>query len=358
MNKTINNFTLISHPKNWMEYQAINQLRSLASLPGVIQAVGLPDLHPGRIPVGVSLITKGIIYPHIIGNDIGCGMGLYTSGMNASKVRVDRWAKDLVRSGAFRRSRGALEHGSIGGGNHFAEIQAVDNVYDTEEFLELGLNPDELVVLVHSGSRALGQSVVKEVMTDLSIYQGLNHNSKTAKAYLENHDVAVEWAVENRRQIAERLLTELGRTVPPLTVLDTVHNSLTVLNNCGELLYIHRKGAAAADNGPVIIPGSRGSLTYLVQPTDDIDRSAYSLAHGAGRKWQRGVCRSRLSKQYTREDLRQNRYKGQVVYHDLDLLYEEAPEAYKNIDIVVQSLVDAGLARVVATFKPLLTVKG
>ncbi len=358
MNNTINNFSLISHPKNWMEYHAINQLKSLASLPGVIQAVGLPDLHPGRVPVGVALITKDIIYPHIIGNDIGCGMGLYSTKIDASKARVDRWVKDLIKSGAFRRNRGSLVQGSIGGGNHFAEIQAVDTIYDNEEFTKLGLHQDEMVVLVHSGSRGLGQSVLKEVMSDQSIYQGLNNNSKAAKAYIENHNEAVVWAEENRSQIARRLVSLLGRTAEPVRVLDTVHNSLTVFNNCGELLYIHRKGAATANAGSVIIPGSRGTLTYLVQPTENISQSAYSLAHGAGRKWQRGICRARLSKQYTRADLRYNKYKGQVVCHDLDLLYEEAPEAYKNIDIVVQSLVDAGLAKVVATFQPLLTVKG
>lgn len=358
MNNTLSNYTLINHPKNWMEYHAINQLKALASLPGVIQAVGLPDLHPGKVPVGAALITKGIIYPHIIGNDIGCGMGLYASKIDAAKARVDHWAKDLVRSGTFRKNKGALVQGSIGGGNHFAELQAVDTIYDTEAFQKIGLDQDEMVVLVHSGSRSLGQSVLKEVMTDSSIYQGLNNHSKAARAYFENHNAALVWAKENRRQIAIRLLTAIGRTAEPEMILDTVHNSLTVFNNCGELLYIHRKGAAAADAGPVVIPGSRGSLTYLVEPTDNIAESAYSLAHGAGRKWQRGLCRTRLRKQYTREDLRYNKYKGQVVCHDLDLLYEEAPEAYKNIDVVVQSLVDAGLARVVATFKPLLTVKG
>jgi release factor H-coupled RctB family protein len=358
VNNTINKFSVISHPKNWMEYHAINQLKSLASLPGVTQAVGLPDLHPGRVPVGVALITKGIIYPHIIGNDIGCGMGLYATGIDASKARVDRWARDLARSGVFRRSRGMLEQGSIGGGNHFAELQAIDTVYDTEQLSQTGINPDELVVLVHSGSRALGQSVLKELMNDQSIFQGLKSNSKAAKTYLKNHNAAVEWAVENRFQIARRLLSSVGKTTDPVTILDTVHNSLTVMNDWGELFYIHRKGAATANAGAVVIPGSRGALTYLVQPTENIAASAYSLAHGAGRKWQRGVCKARLSKQYTRDELRINRYKGQVVCHDLDLLYEEAPEAYKNIDYVVQALVDAGLARVIATFKPLLTVKG
>lgn len=357
MNKTKSNVSIITHSRNWMEQQAINQLYFLAALPGVTQAVGLPDLHPGQVPVGVVIISKGYIYPRLIGSDIGCGMGLFKSGIKTSQTRIEKWVKDIVRSGSFdKRSSNQLENGSIGSGNHFAELQAADRIYDIEKFNEIGLDADELVILVHSGSRKFGQSILNDIKKESE--KGLLSNSKLAQVYLEQQKQAIDWARINRLHIAEHLCSVLGRLTKPVQILDNVHNGISVLNNSGEILYIHRKGAAPADDGLVVVPGSRGTFTYLLEPTGEIAKAGYSLAHGAGRKWPRSTCRARLRKQYKYEDLRYNCFKGQVVCHDIDLIYEEAPEAYKNIDIVIEALVDAGLASVIATFKPLLTVKG
>lgn len=122
-------------------------------------------------------------------------------------------------------------------------------------------------------------------------------------------------------------------------------------------LYIHRKGASPSDKGPVVIPGSRGALTYLVMPTGHTEVSGYSLAHGAGRKWERSMCRPRLESKYTKETIKYTKLKGRVICNDYSLLFEEAPEAYKNIDTVIQSLLDFGLISIIATFKPIVTYK-
>jgi release factor H-coupled RctB family protein len=161
----------------------------------------------------------------------------------------------------------------------------------------------------------------------------------------------VRWANANRKLIARRFTATLGAEAECLW--DGCHNSITRL----EAGWLHRKGAVAADSDFVIIPGSRGSLSYLVKPTGDGESHAWSLAHGAGRKWARSDARLRMRERFSVAELAQTGLGGRVVCEERDLLYEEAPAAYKNIEAVVQDLVDAGLVSVIATFRPLLTYK-
>jgi release factor H-coupled RctB family protein len=106
-----------------------------------------------------------------------------------------------------------------------------------------------------------------------------------------------------------------------------------------------------------VIPGSRGSLTYLVQPIGDGESHAWSLAHGAGRKWARSETRLRMRERFGVLELVHTPLGGRVICEERELLYEEAPAAYKNIEAVIADLVDAGLVSVIATFRPLLTYK-
>ncbi len=106
-----------------------------------------------------------------------------------------------------------------------------------------------------------------------------------------------------------------------------------------------------------MIPGSRGSFSYLVKPLGNGESRAWSLAHGAGRKWARSEARLRMRERFGKEQLVQTSLGSRVICGDRDLLYEEAPAAYKNIEAVIQDLVDAGLVSVIATFRPLLTYK-
>ena len=106
-----------------------------------------------------------------------------------------------------------------------------------------------------------------------------------------------------------------------------------------------------------MIPGSRGDYSYLVLPTQDCQISLNTLAHGAGRKWQRGECKGRLSHKYSADSLRQTAFGSVVVCQDKALIFEEAPQAYKNIDSVISAMKNAGLIELVARFKPVLTYK-
>src|SRR5438046_7735009 len=107
----------------------------------------------------------------------------------------------------------------------------------------------------------------------------------------------------NRALIAQRFLDAIGADGVP--VLDLCHNHVVRAVVRGRELLLHRKGAAPADAGPVLIPGSRGALTWLVRPVGDLDVSARSLAHGAGRKWKRSECKGRLRDRFRPDDLLQ-----------------------------------------------------
>ncbi|EIC19626.1 RNA ligase RtcB family protein [Thiorhodovibrio frisius] len=367
---------LIASKDTWIEGGAVRQLEQTARLPGMRAAVGLPDLHPGTgYPIGAAFLSE-LVYPALVGNDIGCGMGLWQTDQAMRKFKSERaaerlsglegpWDGDLD---GWRAEQGLAPSafdqalGTIGGGNHFAEIQAVAEVLDATAFAALNLDPERLLLLVHSGSRGLGESVLRAVI-DQHGHQGLAPAATAARDYLQAHDHAVHWAEANRRLIATRLLNALGMDAERL--LDVWHNLVQPIDWAGETLWLHRKGAAPADRGPVVIPGSRGTLSYLVEPllqsrlpfAPATDPSLRSLAHGAGRKWKRGEARPRLSTLQRPEDLRKTALGGQVICDDKELLYDEAPEAYKAVDRVVADLVDAGLCRVIATLRPVLTYK-
>src|SRR6266446_2054437 len=360
---------LFASAQSWIEGEAVRQLYATAKLPGVCRAVGFPDLHPGKgTPIGAAFVTERVIYPHIIGGDIGCGMGLFATDLVRRDSKLDRWAAlrfDLEHPweeflGDFLAER-KLEStefdsalGTIGGGNHFVELQAVEKVLDPDEFKKFGLGKQQLVVLVHSGSRGFGESVLRDHV-DHHFANGVEAESFVAGGYLRDHDLALHWAKANRELIARRFVGALGAGAECLW--DGCHNSITRCKSAGETVWVHRKGAVVVENEPVVIPGSRGAFSYLVKPIGDGESYAWSLAHGAGRKWARSEARLRMRERFGLHQLVQTPLGSRVVCEERGLLYEEAPAAYKNIEAVIGDLVSAGLVSVIATLRPLLTYK-
>ncbi|KNY25165.1 RNA ligase RtcB family protein [Pseudobacteroides cellulosolvens] len=366
----MNNLTIISSQKNWLEQDAVIHLKKLCTLEGVVKAAGLPDLHPGKTPVGCTIITEDMIYPHLIGNDIGCGMSIYTTSIEKRKIKTDKIIKKLESIASLKEielpddsgldptsSPLGQSLGTIGGGNHFAEFQEVNEIFDEDRFKSLGFDKGHITLLVHSGSRGFGQAVLDESIRLYEAQKGLPISSDAARNYLSKHDDAVKWALINRDMISYRILKAVGAGTENERLLDSCHNSITMKELDQKQHYIHRKGASPSDTGAVIIPGSRGSLSYLVMPKDNTETSCYSLAHGAGRKWERSLCKSRLQGKYTRESIKSTALKSRVICSDNSLLFEEAPEAYKNVDTVIQSLLDFELIDIIATFKPIITYK-
>jgi release factor H-coupled RctB family protein len=367
---------LVANADTWIEGKAIQQLQKTAELEGIVKAAGMPDLHPGRgYPIGAAFLTKDKIYPALIGNDIGCGMSLWATDIKTRKVNLDKFEKRLAsidqplttdwddtisqRSREIELSTTGFERalGTIGGGNHFAELQQLDQVIDETLVGELGIDKKHLVLLVHSGSRGLGERILRSHV-DRFGHAGLDIGSSEFTEYLQQHDEAIKFAELNRELIAMRMLGCLhakGREV-----LDVNHNLVTEKTIDNQSHWIHRKGATPADCGLVMIPGSRGDYSYLVKPNADPEvnfESIFSLAHGAGRKWMRTECKDRLSKRYRQSDLEKTALGSRVICKNKALIFEEAPEAYKSISSVIDAMQDAGLIDLVARFKPVLTYK-
>jgi release factor H-coupled RctB family protein len=360
---------LLASPQNWIEGAAVQQLEKTATLAGMRLAVGLPDLHPGKgSPIGAAFAVEGRLYPALVGNDIGCGIGLWRTGLSAKAIKREAWA-DRLRdldggwngdAGEFLEARGIPPSGyeqalgTIGSGNHFAELQAIETVAHTTECERLGVVPDAVYLCVHSGSRGFGEAILREHV-DRFAAGGLATGSDEAVRYLARHNHAKRWAAANRELIAARMLGRLRTEGARL--LDICHNQVEQRDVDGSACWLHRKGAALSTDGPVVIPGSRGAHSYLVMPKEAGERSAFSLAHGAGRKWSRSDSRARLEKRFSAKDLTRTSLGSHVICEDKELLYEEAPQAYKNITVVIDDLVKEGLVDVVAILKPLVTYK-
>jgi release factor H-coupled RctB family protein len=304
-------------------------------------------------------------------------MALFKTSLLRREARLDRWAElrfnlehpweEVVNSflaeNDLESTAFDVSIGTIGGGNHFAELQAIERVHDANELKRLGVGKEQLVTLVHSGSRGLGESVLREHVQEHQ-GNGVLADSFAAQEYLRGHDLAVRWARANRSLIARRFVAALGAEAE--CVWDGCHNSIVAREDHGERVWIHRKGATATASGEgtgaslvnaLVIPGSRGSLSYLVKPIGDGEGHAWSLAHGAGRKWARSETRLRMRERFEVLQLVQTELGGRVICEERDLLYEEAPAAYKNIENVIADLRAAGLVSVIATLRPLLTYK-
>jgi release factor H-coupled RctB family protein len=351
--------------RSWIEGSAIQQLETVAALPGVKAVAAMPDLHPGKYgPVGCAILA-GSIHPQLVGSDIGCGMGLFQADIAVRKLRIEdaaerlrtlegSWDGDAAEALATAGLPSNVFDASlstIGGGNHFCELQAVEEIAEPDIAAGAGLDKALAYVLVHSGSRGLGHAILERQLAGGA--SPLDPASEEGQAYLASHDEAVRWAWLNRQVIAERAAAALRADFRPLT--DIAHN----LAERFEGGILHRKGAAPSGQGLVPVPGSRGTLTYLVEPVSPGPTEALaSLAHGAGRAYDRASMHGRVgTKKSSLMQLARNPFGGLVICEDRDLLVEEAPDAYKSISRVIADLTECGLARVVATLRPLVTFK-
>lgn len=347
----------------WIEGKAVDQLDQAATLKGVQKIAAFPDLHPGRYgPVGCAILADRI-YPHLVGTDIGCGMSVFLLDLPARKIRVDKVARKLRalespwNGDTVAALKGAGLHptmhnaalGSIGGGNHFCELQAVAAISDEAFAMTYGITKDSTLLMVHSGSRSFGAEVFDTVQGCLC---GIEAGTDEALAYLDQHCLAVKWAALNRCIIAARAADALRSSCQ--LIADSPHNLIERAGDC----YIHRKGAAKANLPLVPLAGSRDALSFLLKPTMQVHTALDSFAHGAGRKYDRHSMSGRVgASRSDREKLVRTSFGGRVVCEDRRLLQEEAPAAYKDPQAVVDDLSDHGLASKVAALKPMVTFK-
>lgn len=394
----------------WLDGAAVGQLDRVARTPGCVAAAGMPDLHCGRgIPVGAAFAFDGRVWPDLVGSDAGCGawLGVFPRLKKRGDALVRRLERELEEppldgldlAAAFhavwswgpaglRRvpdvpesllellpalpddslaGEAAPEHladlavlhgqalGTIGGGNHFAEVSRII------EAMEPHVGVGSAAVLVHSGSRSVGHSVAER-------WRGAVLEGSDIDGYLGELEGALRFAVTNRLVIAWRLLRAAGVRADALTKrLDLAHNTVArekLPGLVGEP-WVHRKGCAPAHAGDLtLVLGSRGAPTWLMRGTG-CERSLCSVAHGAGRRLSRSDARAKLSTRYgKRPSNKANRKNKQrcvggsrVLCDNPQLLLEEHPDAYKPIEPVVAALEAAGAATRVAALMPEVTVK-
>ncbi|MDZ4393736.1 RNA ligase RtcB family protein [Cypionkella sp.] len=345
-------------PSAWIDGRAEAQLNEVLRLQGVTAVAGYPDLHPGRFgPVGAAMLADRI-YPHLVGSDVGCGMSLFSLDLPLRKFSAEKAGQRMrVLETAWEGAESALAAagidpamgfglGSIGGGNHFCEVLAVDSIVQPIE----GLSRNSLCLLVHSGSRSWGDAFFQSLQGHWT--DGLLAEGEAGRHYLQRHDVLVAWAKANRLAIATRAAEALRADLHLIS--DAPHNLVQGL--AGN--WLHRKGAAVATGGLVPLAGSRDSLSYVVAVTGAAETPFQSLAHGAGRKHDRASMHGRIRKHRSElERLRRNSFGGHILCEDADLLIEEAGSAYKSAANVLVDLQALGLAEPAAALRPLLTYK-
>lgn len=394
--------TVLGADSVWMESAAVEQLTAVARRPGCCAAVGMPDLHPGRgIPIGAAFRFQDRVWPELVGGDAGCGVLAVVArrpGARGDSLerRVERawdepvlpdvsraklldavwergpralvelpgvpdglaaWAAERAfddfegPSGAMPgsssdRDRFARQLGTVGGGNHFAEVGRVSQIRSREIAARHDLGRDVQVLLVHSGSRGLGAALHAR-------YAGVGALvAQDAETYLAALRGAVRYARANRLIVAWRVrMAAKVRRVASL--FDIVHNTVVQQDRA----FLHRKGAAPADDGQLtVVLGSRGAPSWLLEGRG-AEASLSSVAHGAGRQMARGEAYTKLRARHHKRALARTELGSRVLCDDTRLLYEEHPDAYKAIEPVVAALEAAGSATRVARLTPLLTVK-
>lgn len=382
-----------------MEAEAIAQLESIAGRTGCLAAIGMPDLHAGPgVPIGACFAFE-TLHPALVGSDAGCGVRVTTIRSKFQGDALERRIRDafaeplfchelLVEVGetAWREGIRGLSKiaglpdslrtlatnepkstilptpkvpptsllgvGTIGGGNHFAEVSRIGSVEDGATASAMALKQGGTAIVVHSGSRGVGADIVHRWRD--TIPQGTE-----AEAYLAELAGAIRFAQANRFLLTWRLLVAAGagRLTRIRHSFDVVHNTAVGIELHEKRLWLHRKGCAPAEDGEAtIILGSRGAPSWIMRGCGNAS-TLCSVAHGAGRRLSRSDARKRFKASTTREQLRRTDLGGRVLCDDPKLLFEEHPSAYKPIEPVIAATEQQGMATRVASLFPMITVK-
>jgi tRNA-splicing ligase RtcB len=287
--------------------------------------------------------------------------------------------------------KGADQLGTLGGGNHFIEIQYVQQIFDPALAETFGLFKNQIVVMIHSGSRRFGYEIADRYMSIAAKSPGmaerrkmlsfLKTDSNAGKNYIAAMAAAANFAFTNRHIMALLVRRCFNRMFGPTSlklIYDVPHNMAKLEAHQGRRFWVHRKGATRAfgpermtetiftrTGQPIIIPGSMGTASFLLVGTGDSDESLCSVNHGAGRVMSRtAACgKARKGKIITPARISDEQFKRsmegiKLITSDKRRIKEEAPHAYKDIDEVVRIVIECGWARPVARMLPLAVLKG
>ncbi len=441
-----------------VEDDAVQQLTNLAMLPGVVGALAMPDIHTGYgVPiggVGAYDYEDGIISVGAVGFDINCGIYALRTDLTLDDVKpkldelVDTVFKkipagvgshsklkltndeldqvletgvdwlvekdwlteedkehmeeegriagaDASKVSQKAKKRGRPELGTLGAGNHFLEIQVVEKVSDEELAKAYGLRENQIVVMIHSGSRGLGHQVASDYLMAMNKFMKENNlgtpdsqlvyapaQSDVAQDYLAAMNAAANFGFANRalmaswtREAFEGVFKEDWESLGIKTVYQVCHNILKLeeyeIDGENRKVWVHRKGATRAlgpgnklipkayrDVGqPVLIAGSMGTASYILAGTEIAEKEAFgSTCHGAGRQMSRKKAIKEFWGDKIKDELADRGIVAKATHSKV--LAEEAPNAYKDVDVVVSSVERAGISKIVAKLRPLGVVKG
>jgi len=286
--------------------------------------------------------------------------------------------------------KGGAQLGTLGGGNHFIELQYVSRIFDKSLAKALGLFENQIVVMIHSGSRRFGYEVADEYMNIAAqksetgrgkMLAYLSTETNAGKNYIAAMGAAANFAFTNRQIMAllvRRCFNRMfGPTALPL-VYDVAHNMAKLETHRPGRLWVHRKGATRAfgpdrmpatsfaqTGQPIITPGSMGTSSFLMVGTGDSDESLCSVNHGAGRLMSRTAAsgKRRRGKVIAPARISDEQFKHsmegiKLITSDRHRIKEEAPDAYKDIEEVVRIVIGCGWAKGVAQMVPLAVLKG
>ena len=439
-----------------LEAGAVQQLANVATLPGILKhSLAMPDIHWGYgFPIGgvaAFSIDEGVISPGGVGFDINCGVRLLTTPLqhkdvtgrrdlleelfravptgvgakSAQKVSLRslegmmaqgaQWAvragygveRDLLRceEGGFMKSadsrpvsdkakqRGIPQGGTLGSGNHFLELQVVQEIFHPETARAFGLSLGQVCCMIHCGSRGLGHQVCTDHIKALESATKKYHitipdrqlacapiTSTEGMAYFSAMASAANYAWANRQMITHTTREVLSKTFRieydemPL-IYDVAHNVAKfeehLVDGKSMKVCVHRKGATrsfgpgAADlpadlssvGQPVIIPGSMGTSSYILRGTRTaMERTFGSTCHGAGRIMSRTQAKKMKSGKEIVADLKKQNI--MVRAHSENAIADEAPDVYKSSEDVVNVVHEVGLSRLVARLSPIGVIKG
>lgn len=437
--------------------KSLEQLVNISTLPGIQKyALAMPDMHEGYAsPIGgvAAIRTEdGIISPGMCGYDINCGMKVLKSDYSEKEIRphLDKLATEIQRevpSGLGRgrkikldiptldkileggvqrlveqgygekedaenceaggrlswadastvsfqaKNRGRDQVGTLGSGNHFLEIQKIDEIFDKKIAEVFGLFKEQVIIMIHCGSRGLGHQVCTDYLREfiplmerkykISVpdreFACVPFNSEEGKRYFSAMAASANYAWANRQMIAyfvrkawKNILSERAGSLASL--YDVAHNIIKkeeyLIGGKKTEVAVHRKGATRAFppghsevpekyrevGQPVLIPGSMGTASYILAGQKTGEGTFYSTCHGAGRTMSRHAAIKSIP---GKEVVRNLESKGIIVKcWSFRGIAEEAPQAYKDIDEVVEVVHQAGLSKKVARLAPLAVIKG
>ena len=433
--------------------RTLNQIKNVAMLPGIINnALAMPDAHEGYgFPIGGVAafdLKKGIVSPGGVGYDINCGVRILTTNIpseafekrkkdilkqiksaipsglgkgNENKISEEELNKVLIKGARWAvekgfginedlenceengemkpanpkdvsqraKARGKPQLGTLGSGNHFLEILKVDEIFEEKIAKTFGLEKNNILIMIHCGSRGLGHQVASDYIQLMEKEFGIKNlpdrelvnapiNSDLGQKYFSAMNCAINFAFANRQIIMHKIRKIIEREFPKNKaelLYDVCHNIAKIeeheINGKKQKVCIHRKGATRSFGPgrkelptrykkvgqPVIIPGSMGTASYVLVGTKKAEEISFgSTAHGAGRLLSRSQAIKTMQGETIKKELNA---KGISVETDsIKALAEEAPQSYKDIENVIKVSDELGLAKKVARLVPIGVIKG